>query len=312
METITKQNQDDVLENSSKVDTEKYIRMAKQRIADDYKVAVKENDLKKLSQLEKEIKKLDKISVNDGFTKYMGIILDDTYKIITHKQKSYNSKTASDIKKSKSIIEDSLSKTKKYRSTISSLINKMDERIYEKNKDLITHHTILNDLNDKVSKETKDIYGLEKTIKIEKDELTKIALMNLKDESEIRLSSLKSDLLYKQQAYKNLVKNKRMYLTEKLDLDNSSQIFNFNINFYESELKELEFFADKYDRPSVVEVDLEAQINYSLVAETKLKAKEIENKKIKLYNEAIDSKSSLSETKDKYIEFHINSPKMKF
>ncbi len=312
METITKQNQDDVLENSSKVDTEKYIRMAKQRIADDYKVAVKENDLKKLSKLEKEIKKLDKISVNDGFTKYMGIILDDTYKIITHKQKSYNSKTASDIKKSKSIIEDSLSKTKKYRSTISSLINKMDERIYEKNKDLITHHTILNDLNDKVSKETKDIYGLEKTIKIEKDELTKIALMNLKDESEIRLSSLKSDLLYKQQAYKNLVKNKRMYLTEKLDLDNSSQIFNFNINFYESELKELEFFADKYDRPSVVEVDLEAQINYSLVAETKLKAKEIENKKIKLYNEAIDSKSSLSETKDKYIEFHINSPKMKF
>lgn len=296
---------------NEEINTEKYVKLAKERIANTYKTAIKENDIVKLKHVKQQIDDLNKITSEQGFGNYMSFVIENSINVLSNKHNFYNSKNLHNLKKSKKDLENALETTTESYKQMHNLMNSLDKRLNDKNEMLLNYHKKLQELEKNIANENKDLNGLEKTMNLEKDNLTKQALSTLLEESKMKLNSLKSDLAYEQQTYTSSLNDRNMYLVEKVDLQASKQIFKFNILFYRSELNELDFLIEKHKSPSFMQTDLVAQINYSNVAKTKVDVKEIENSQIKLYNEVMESQSSLSEMKKSYTELHKNSPKIK-
>ncbi len=311
-ETKLQKQEESKLEKDVKdFDSEKYIKMAKERLASTYKNALETQDISKLEDAKKQLEELDKIEKKQGKLNNLLTAFSQTYAILTNKKPRYESKSLVELEKQKRDLTKAYEESKITYENLNKLVSKINTTILSKNNELVQYQQKTETIAKKLDQEKQELEGLSKTINSLTDEDYKFALTQLKEESELLITNLESELYFETETKDLSLNDRNMYLIEKNDLLETIKSFEYNINFYKKEMQELDLLMMKHNSKSHINVRLNGELAAYKTNEVKQEAKTREDQKIKLFNEAKEKQPSLLKLKKDYINSLKQRPKMK-
>ncbi|MDD3175194.1 MAG: hypothetical protein PHU51_01840 [Candidatus Nanoarchaeia archaeon] len=311
-ETKLQKQEESKLEKDVKdFDSEKYIKMAKERLASTYINALETQDISKLEDAKKQLEEIDKLEKKQGKTNYLINVFLQTYAILTNKKPRYESKSLVELEKQKKDLTKAYEESKITYENLNRLVSKINSTILSKNNELAEYQQKTETITKKLDQEKQELHGITKTIDSITDENYKSALTQIKEETELLIANLESELYYETETKDLSLNDRNMYLIEKNELLETIKSFEYNINFYKKEMQELDLLMMKHSSESHINVRLNGELAAYKTNEVKQEAKNRENQKVKIFNEAKEKQPSLLNMKKDYVNSLKQRPKMK-
>ncbi|MGE0792998.1 MAG: hypothetical protein AB7V77_02320 [Candidatus Woesearchaeota archaeon] len=297
---------------NQEVDKTKYIQLAKEKLAATLQSAVKEMNIEQLNEAKKQMQLLDKSDETESFLNYFSFLLNDAYRIITNKERIKKTKTYDNLKQSEKELKSSITNLNTSYLKLQNLIANLDNRITQKQTKILNHQEKLEELEASIEQNKGVMIGIDAILSDEKTEdAKKQSYKKLKEETEMEHSLLQIEYDFEQIHNDTNLNDRNMYWIEKTDMQTLIRTFKFNLNFYKSELSELQYLIEKHSTESVLETSIKSLEDYQNFHKTRTETKEIENKKINIYNEVIEKQPSPTDLKKSYTQMYIGSPKIK-
>jgi len=297
-------------ETKTSVDKNKYIQLAKERLAATYRSALQTYDVSKLEDAKKQIEELDKLETKKDFISYLKTTISEAYRILTNKEKIFTCKSLEELKQQKQEINSAIHQSEHTYTHLNNLLKTLGDNLSTKNNEIVKCRAKVTNLTKKIEEEKSELFGLEEALPQMEGEY-KDALIAVKAETELTLSNLEMELYYEQENHELAIDDRNLYMIEKTDLVESIKAFEFNLNFYKKEINELDFLIKKHSAEFYIDSKIQGELASYHTQEIKNTVKERENQKINIYNEAKETQPSLLDMKKQYVESIKNSPKLK-